>query len=73
MRVTFTWNNKEYNGELRPVSGAVTIYHLMIKNYYQDQMTKTEAGWQFSSKKYGYIEAISNELLPFIIGEKSSD
>jgi hypothetical protein len=45
----------------------------MIKNYYQDQMTKTEAGWQFSSKKYGYIEAISNELLPFIIGEKSSD
>lgn len=73
MNVDFTWNGKTYKGELRPVSGAGTLYHLMVKNFYQGQMTKTETGWQFSSQKYGYLEAISNELLQFIISEKSSD
>jgi len=60
MKVSFTWNKKEYNGELRAVSGAGTMYHLMVKNYYQGQLVKTDKGWQFSTQKHGYIQSLSS-------------
>lgn len=62
MDVIFTWKDKQYSAELRPVSGAGTIYHLMIKNYYQGQLTKTELGWQFSTQKHGYLPELSMQL-----------
>jgi len=59
MQVSFTWNNKVYHGELRAVSGAGTIYHLMIKNYYQGQLVLTASGWSFSTQKQGYIPELA--------------
>lgn len=55
MDVDFTWNGKTYKGELRPVSGGGTIYHLLVKNFYQGQLVRTATGWQFSTQKQGYI------------------
>lgn len=60
MDVQFTWNGKTYTGELRSVSGAGNIYHLMVKGYYQGQLVRTDHGWQFSNQKQGYIEALSS-------------
>jgi hypothetical protein len=59
MDVSFTWNGKEYNGELRRVSGAGNMYHLMVKNYYQGQLVRTDKGWQFSTQKHGYIPELA--------------
>jgi hypothetical protein len=59
MQVSFTWHNKEYNGELRPVSGAGTIYHLIVKNYYQGQLIRTAGGWQFSTQIQDYIPELA--------------
>jgi hypothetical protein len=59
MDVQFTWEGKTYNGELRPVSGAGNMYHLMVKNYYQGQLVRTDNGWQFSTQKHGYINELS--------------
>jgi hypothetical protein len=72
MNVKFTWNNKEYNGELRPVSGAGTMYHLMVKNYYQGQLVKTDKGWQFSTQKQGYIPDLADYFGQCILAKLSS-
>jgi hypothetical protein len=59
MQVTFTWKDKEHAGELKPVSGAGNVYHLMIRNYYQGQLVRTSNGWQFSTQKNGYIPELA--------------
>jgi hypothetical protein len=62
LAVDFTWNGKQYNGELRQVSGAGNMYHLMVKNYYQGQLVRTDKGWQFSTQKHGYIESLAKRF-----------
>lgn len=59
MQVTFSWEGKNHTGELKPVSGAGTVYHLMIRNYYQGQLVRTSNGWQFSTQKNGYIPELA--------------
>jgi len=59
MEVTFTWEGREHTGELKPVSGAGNVYHLMIKNYYQGQLVRTVNGWSFSTQKHGYIPQLA--------------
>jgi hypothetical protein len=59
VNVVFDWNGKTYNGELRRVSGAGNMYHLMVKNYYQGQLVRTDKGWQFSTQKHGYIDSLA--------------
>lgn len=64
MNVTFTHNQKQYSGELRKVSGAGNLYHLMVKGIYQGQLVKTDTGWNFSSQQ-GY-----NPDLAKLFGER---
>jgi hypothetical protein len=59
MVVTFEWEGRKFEGELRQVSGAGNMYHLLVKNYYQGQLVKTDKGWQFSTQKHGYIKTLS--------------
>jgi hypothetical protein len=35
MSIKFEREGRTYEGELRRVSGAGKMYHLMVKNYYQ--------------------------------------
>lgn len=49
MKVTFSWDGENDTGELKPVSGAGSVYHLMIRNFYQGQLVRTANGWQFST------------------------
>jgi len=40
MNITFTFNGKEYTGDLSKVQGAgdCSVYHLMIDNYYKGRL-----------------------------------
>jgi len=55
----FDWEGRKFEGELRRVSGAGSIYHLMVKKYYQEQLVRTDKGWQFSTQKHGYIDTLA--------------
>jgi hypothetical protein len=71
MHVTFTWERKEHSGELKPISGAGNVFHLKIRNYYQGQLVRTTNGWQFITKKLGYIPELADHF--GVIVEKSAE
>lgn len=62
MQVSFNWQGKNYDGELKQVSGAGNVFHLMIKNFYQGQLVRTAKGWQFSTQKNGYIPELAEHF-----------
>ena len=48
--VTFQWNGKQITGRLTSVSGAGSLYHLMVDNYYWGQLNfSPHFGWTFTS------------------------
>lgn len=59
MQVEFNWDGKQYTGELKPVSGAGNVFHLMIRDFYQGQLVRTSNGWSFSTQKNGYIPELA--------------
>lgn len=42
--------------------GAGSIFHLMIKGYYQGQLVRTDNGWIFSNQKKGIISELSSHF-----------
>jgi hypothetical protein len=70
MIVSFPWQGKFYTGELKPVAGATqkSMFHLMVKGYYQGQLYRTETGWTFSNQRHGIIAELSIFFGKFVDG-----
>ena len=63
MDITFTYNGKEYTGEISRVQGAgdTAVYHLMIDNYYKGRLRLSafDNSWVFDGEFTNLAEGLS--------------